>query len=123
MDHKRGNYFDRTFGPFYNENGALIDNFASVTRALFVIKENKADADTAAVASASLTSCITLTASASTARVVIDSDSMDNVDAGKYYMALQLEYADNNRQECILTENGKEVTTITITQDTVVGGA
>lgn len=123
MNHKRGNYFDRTFGPFYDENGVLISNFGTVTRALFVIKANKTDADSAAAASASLTSGITLTASAATARVVIDSDSMDNVDPGTYYMGLQLEYADNNRQECVLTENGKEITTITITQDSVVGGA
>ncbi|MFA5423974.1 MAG: hypothetical protein WC374_08970 [Phycisphaerae bacterium] len=66
---------------------------------------------------------ITLTINGEDVFRVVTRNTVGWATAVTYYMGLQLEYANNNRQECILTENGKEVTTITITQDSVVGGA
>ncbi|MBN2160655.1 MAG: hypothetical protein JW807_14800 [Spirochaetes bacterium] len=122
MEHIKGNTFNRTFGPFKDENGNLVQNFNLAENIIFVIKKEKTDSDTEALIKAEFGDGITLNAPAATINVQKDSDSMDNLEPGTYFIAIQVEYSENNRIELELTENGKKTNRINIKQDIIRGG-
>jgi hypothetical protein len=115
VEAKFGNYFKRTFGPFYDETGALYA-FPITTDIDFFIKTNKSDADADALAHANFASGVTLSAASGTFVVAIASSAME-IPAGDYYMGAQETRSDGNVYELDLTEDRKSVETITITAD------
>lgn len=120
MQHTYGNYFKRRFGPFYDENNALY-KFPTTTDVTFMIKENKSDADADALVTANYASGVTMYAASGLFDVAIASSAMEAASAGTYYMAAQETRSDGNVYELELTEDRKDVSTITIVGDVIRG--
>jgi hypothetical protein len=123
MEHLRGNYFELIFGPACDRSGALITTLGSAVRVIFVIKTSQTDDDDDALAIATLGDGITVNGTTGIITIKINSDDMDDIPPGQYYIGLQVEFSATNRIECVLTENNREIDTIDILQDIVVGGA
>lgn len=116
MEHPNGTYFDRTFGPFYNQDYTLATWIGSATKVIFAIKNKRDDADSAALVLATLTSGITVNGTAATVRVQIPAADM-NIGEGDYYMGMGAIDAGGYKRKLALTENGYEIDKITITKN------
>jgi hypothetical protein len=120
MEHITGNYLDRTFGPFKDQDGTLVTSLGSATTVMFAIKRHADDADDDSLVWADLDDGITVNGTAGTIRVQKTSDEM-MIDPGIYPMGIQAEFSDGSKVELYLTENGVPVNTITIKSDVIRG--
>lgn len=123
MQLKKGNNATIVFKEIKDSDGNIITNLSTAAEVYFMIKQNEIDADIDAKLSKSLTGGgITVDdPEVGSVTVVVESGDTDNIDAGIYFMALQIVYSAMNQNEINITENNKVIRTIEIEQDIIRG--
>ena len=107
--------------PVTDSTGAVVTNLATATAVYFMIKENRTDANTDALVNIPAGQITVDDPIQGTVSVRILNGDTEGVEAGNYYMGLQIVYAGGIVQEINLKEQGAVTDRIKLSQDVVRG--
>lgn len=118
MQIKRGNSATLQF-EVRDQDDVLVSDLATAIAVKFMLKKFATDTDLEAIVSKSLGDGVTVD-DPSTGFISVALTSTDtDIDARKYYFALQVEYSATNKIEINIKEADCEINTIDVTQDII----
>lgn len=118
MNLKKGNTKTFIF-KIKDSDEYLLTHLSEAIAIKFMVKKNKDDLDVNAIISKNLTNGISINVPSTGYITVVVNSTDANVDTGKYWVGLQIEFSSTNKVEVDLKENKQIIDTIDINQDII----